>query len=541
MEKFLEKYHKLFFLVVAIFLLYPTFQKGYIFLLDWTVRPDVSLADIDWKINSVVTIIYYILASIFSFGIFQRIYLFAIIFFLGLAGFRLAKSTNNIFARYFAGIFLIFNPFIYARLIEQPGIALGSLFFFWFLIYFLEYLEEEGKSDKKILLSSIFAGLAIASFAHSVFFVAISIVIFLFFKYLKDKDWQSCLITFLIIFNIVIFLNYNWLFSFAAGNNNGAGGVQSFSISDAEAFRTKEIIGESVYPTVLALQGYWGEYEDRFVSITENPTWFLAFLLIFLLSIFGFLKLWKSNIFAKSLLILFAIAYVLAVGVASPIFKPLALFLYEHVPLYIGLREPQKWVVVLVFVYAYFGSWGIKFLWDTKKLEGYRLEIGILAILLPIIFSFSMIKGMHEHFAPHEFPVEWQEAKAYLDNNSSANKILFLPWHLYMEFNFAGKNVVTPAKGFFGKNIIQGNNTETGKVYSHSLDPQTLTIEKYVLKKGSGDEENYYASFSEDMKKMGIQTVMLAKTEDWHDYAWLDRINVQKVLENNKLIIYKIL
>ena len=539
MKKIFEKYYWIIFAFLAILLLYPTFQNGYIFLLDWTVRPDLSLADADCKVDSIVRIINYGLASIFSFGIFQRIFLFAIIFFLGLAGFRLAKNTGNIFARYFAGIFLIFNPFIYARLIEQPGIALGSLFFFWFLIYFLEYLEEKEKS-KKIWLVSIFAGLTIASFPHSAFFVATSMVVLLAFDFFKNRDYKIVLKTALIVGIAVILLNGNWLFSFASGTGGGVGGMRSFSLDDAKAFRTKTFGGHSVYYAVLSLQGYWGEYEDRFVSIRENPAWSLAFLLIFLLSVFGFSKLWKANTFAKPLLVLFAIAYVLAIGIASPIFKPLANFLYDHLPLYIGLRESQKWVAVLVFVYAYFGSWGIKFLWETKKLKGYRLEIGLLAVLLPVTFSFSMIRGMHQHFAPHEFPVEWQAAKEYLNKNFSTGKILFLPWHLYMEFDFAGKNVVTPAKGFFGKNIIQGNNTETGKVYSHSVDEETLAIEKYIARKDNPAESIDYADFSKDMQKLGIRMVMLTKTEDWQEYSWLDRMSLKKVLENDKLIIYEL-
>ena len=539
MEKFLEKYHKLFFLAAAIFLLYPTFQSGYIFLLDWTVRPDLSLADVDWKADSIIRIINYGLASIFSFEIFQRIYLLATIFFLGLAGFRLAKKTNNIFAQYFAGIFLIFNPFIYARLVEQPGIALGALFFFWFLIYFLEYLAEKEKGWK-IWPVSILAGLTIAAFAHSAFFVATAMVVLLAFDFFKNRDYRIVLKTALIIGIVVILLNGNWFFSFASGTSGGVGGMRSFSLDDAKAFKTKTFGGHSVYYTVLALQGYWGEYEDRFVSISENPAWSLAFLLIFLLSVFGFSKLWKADIFAKPLLLLFLIAYVLAIGIASPIFAPLVNFLYDHLPLYIGLRESQKWVAVLVFVYAYFGSWGIKFLWETKKLKKYRLEIGLLAILLPIIFSFSMIRGMHEHFAPHEFPIEWQEAKEYLNENFSAGKILFLPWHLYMEFDFAEKNVATPAKGFFGKNIIQGNNTETGKVYSHSVDEQTMKIEKYIARKDNPAGNIDYKNFSEDMEKLGIRMIMLTKTEDWQDYSWLDRMNLKKVLENGKLIIYNL-
>ena len=540
MEKFLEKYHKLFFLAIAIFLLYPTFQSGYIFLLDWPVRPDLSLADVNWKVDSIVRIINYSLASIFSFEIFQRIYLLAIIFFLGLAGFRLAKKTNNIFARYFAGIFLIFNPFIYARLVEQPGIALGSLFFFWFLIYFLEYLAEKEKS-KKIWAASIFAGLAIATFAHSAFFVATAMVVLLAFDYLKNRDYRIVLKTALIIGIVVILLNGNWLFSFANGTNSGVGGMRSFSLDDAKAFQTKTFGGHSVYYTVLALQGYWGEYQDRFVSIQENPFWMIAFLGILLLAMFGLVRqIINKDHFATPLTLAAVVAYVLAVGIASPIFAPLVNFLYDHFPLYIGLRESQKWVAVLVFFYAYFGAWGIANFLQGERIRSFKYEWGLFFAVLPVIFSFPIVKGMHQHFTPHEFPAEWQTAKEYLNENFSAGKILFLPWHLYANLDFAQKNVVVPARYFFGENVIQGNNTEFGGVYSHSLDEQTLAIEKYVARKDNPAEKINYADFSKDMEKLGIQIVMLAKTEDWQNYSWLDRMNLKKVLENDKIIIYNL-
>jgi len=541
MEKFLKKYYKLFFLALAILLLYPTFQSGYIFLLDWSVEPNISLTDVNLETKSISWILYRLGAVVFSFGVFQRIYLFAIIFFLGLAGFRLAKKTNNIFARYFAGIFLIFNPFIYARMVEQPGIALGSLFFFWFLIYFLEYLEEKEKS-KKIWLSSIFAGLAIASFPHSVFFVATSTLVLLAFDYLKNRDYRIVLKTALIVGVVVILLNGNWFFSFASGTSSGVGGIRSFSLDDAKAFQTKTFGGHSVYYTVLALQGYWGEYQDRFVSIQENPLWMIAFLGIFLLGIFGLVRQFiNKDRLAMPLTLVAVIAYVLAIGIASPIFAPLANFLYAHFPFYIGLRESQKWVAVLVFVYAYFGAWGIANFLQWERIKSFKYEWGLFFAILPIIFAFPIVKGMHQHFAPHDFPVEWQAAKTYLQDNAGDAKILFFPWHLYANLDFAQKNTVVPARYFFGENVIQGNNTEFGGIYSHSLDEQTLAIEKYVARKDNPAEKIGYENFSEDMQKIGIGIVMLAKTEDWQKYLWLDRIGIRKVLENDKLIIYEIL
>ena len=41
------------------------------------------------------------------------------------------------------------------------------------------------------------------------------------------------------------------------------------------------------------------------------------------------------------------------------------------------------------------------------------------------------------------------------------------------------------------------------------------------------------------MKGLDVGMVILLKTEDWQKYSWLDRMNMKKVLENDKLIIYE--
>jgi len=539
MEKLLEKNHKIIFAVIAFFLIYPTFQRGYIFLLDWMALPNAGITDINWSFDSIGIILYKLLSVMLGFGIIQRIVLFAIIFFAGTAGFRLAKKTRNIYARYFSGLFFIFNPFIYARIVEQPNIAGGAVLFLWFLVYFLEYMEEKNK--QKLLLSSVFAAFSVSFSIHSIFFIGLAMAVVLFFDFMKSKDWKFCLKAFSVVFCFIIILNLNWMIYLVGGAEKGIGSIRNFSHEDIITFKTRDIGGISVCAAVLAMQGYWGENQDRFVSVQDNSLWFPAFLLIFSLSVFGLVKSWKTNSLTKPLAVLFGVAFVLAVGVASPVFKPLALFLYDEVPFYIGLRESQKWVVVLVFVYAYLGGWGIKYIMDMKRMKNYRGEIGIFCVILPVLFSFSAILGMHNHFTPHEFPSGWHEAKKYLVENPSDGKILFLPWHAYMKFDFAEKNIINPARSFFGKEIIQGNNTEFKEVYSHYFDEQTLTIEKYVLKKGDGEEKINRQNFLTDMEKIGVEKIILAKAEDWKNYLWIGEVNgAEKAMENNGIIIYEL-
>ncbi|MFA4817345.1 MAG: hypothetical protein WC608_01310 [Parcubacteria group bacterium] len=537
MEKYLKKYYRLFFLAVAVLLLYPTLQRGYIMLLDWMMEPNSALSDINFLTDGLGWMIYKLLAIVFSFGIFQRILLFAIVYFLGIAGFRLAKRTGNLTAQYFAGLFLIFNPFIYARLVEQINVIGGSVLFLWFLVYFLEYLEEN--RFRKLIWSSILAALAVSFFPHCIFLVVATFLVLAIFNLVREKNWKLVLKTALIFGGIIIILNGNWLYAISQ-NRGGTAVVKNFSQADWETFETSSAGGNSIYTTVLALQGYWGEYQDRFVSIRENPLWLPAFLLILCLSIFGLIKSWKNDIFVKPFLSLFLIAYILAIGIASPLTKPVAMFLYNHIPFYTGLREPQKWVMIMVFAYAFFASWGIKYLLEIKKIKDYRTEIGIFCVLLPIIFSFSAIRGIHGHFTPRQFPSGWYDAKKYLGENPADGKILFFPWHSYMEFSFAGKNIFNPAQPFFGKNMIQPNNTEFGQVYSHSFDEQTLAIEKYVTREDNPAEKISYVNFRQDMMRLGITKVILVKEEDWQKYAWFDTISMKKVLENDKLIIYNL-
>ncbi|MFA5993705.1 MAG: hypothetical protein WC823_01970 [Parcubacteria group bacterium] len=539
MEQFLKKYYSAIFFAVALLLLSPTLQGGYIFLLDWTVTPVVTWADIRWGSDPVTTIGVRLASMLISFAVWQRLFLLGIVFLLGLAGFRLARRTGNVYAQYFAGLLLIFNPFIYARLAEQPGIAAGSAALFWSAVYLLEYLEEVRM--KKLFWAAGCAGLAVAFFPHSLFLVALLVSVLLLFDYGRRRNLLFLGKSFFMLGAGVLLLNANWMAgSFLSQNTSRALAVAGFTAQDAQAFATRAIGGDSVYFTVLALQGYWGEYQDRFISVEDNPLWEVAFLLILLLAGWGIGKTWKKSLPTRALVVVFGLAWMLAIGVTSPIFAPVSLWLYDHVPFYLGLREPQKWVALLVLAYAYWGSWGVKYLLAWKGSANHRKIVGIFCIALPVVFSFSMLSGLHAHLTPHQFPAEWQAAKNYLIANPISGKILFLPWHQYAQLDFADKNVVVPAQAFFGPQIVQGNNTEFGEVYSHALDASTLTIEKYVSRKDYPAQNIPRADFSKDMQSLGIDRVLLAKTEDWQDYAWLDRIGIEKVLENDKLIIYKL-
>ena len=164
MNKIFKKYYWLVLAIIVSGLIYPSFQSGYIFALDWTIKPFITFSDIEWS-NPLGWILCDFFSIIFTFEIFQRIFLFFIIFLAGLAGFRLVKGTQNIYAQYFSGLLLIFNPFVYARVVEQTMIiGAGVVAFFWFWVFLLEALEEDNK--KKFFYSALIGALTVSFFAH---------------------------------------------------------------------------------------------------------------------------------------------------------------------------------------------------------------------------------------------------------------------------------------------------------------------------------------------------------------------------------------
>jgi hypothetical protein len=91
------------------------------------------------------------------------------------------------------------------------------------------------------------------------------------------------------------------------------------------------------------------------------------------------------------------IAWILSHG-NEGIFGQLSGVLYEIVPGYAGLREPHKWISVLVIVYTYLGAIGLGYSIDFFKSHHIKKWVlyTILAICLalPILYTPAMLFGL---------------------------------------------------------------------------------------------------------------------------------------------------
>jgi len=544
LQKLFVKKHQLIFLAAAALILFPTWQKGFLFFLDWGVHPYASLGDIDLWSQSLGKIIFAWGGIILPYGLFQKLALFGLIYFLGIGGWQLAETVlgeksgpEKIFwPGLFSGLFLIFNPFVYARLADgQWGVVAGILFLLFGLIYLIRFIRDKNK--KNFILTAVFMALSSMFTIHTIFFVPAVLLVFFSVAAYHEKKYAYFAGAFLAVMLAVVVLNANVLAGYAFGKSESAQVFSQIDENHLEAFNTADFDNTSIYFNVLSLHGYWGEREERFFSTqTRNYVWKPIWLILFLLMLYGAAKEIKKNKLVWPFLVLAGLAYVLTIGISDSVFRSFNQFLYDSLPFYKGLREPQKWSGVLLITYAALGALGLNNFLKLKETEKNASAWALGLIFLVLLYTNVMLFGFLGQLRPADFPPDWYAAREVIQKEKGNGKILFLPWHQYMEFGFAGKTIGNPAENFFGERIIQGDNMETSTAFTQSDRPESKIIEKHVYASERSAEE-----FCADLKGIQISQVILAKEDDWQDYAWIPKVNcLEKMSESENLMIFRL-
>lgn len=524
MEKFFAIKYKYVFLALAALILFPTWRSGYLFFLDWGVDPFLDFSDIDFWSHSLIRAVLMILATIFPFGLYQKVALFALMYFLGIGGWKLAETllpenendTPALIAKYFAGFLLFFNPFIYGRLADgQYGVVLSIFFILMLVVSLLRFSRSEEK--KYLFHSGLYSALAVMSMLHAVFFIIAACSVFFLFFAIRSGRYLKSISHFFAVISVAIILNANVIAGFMLQKNQAGQIVQNFDQQHLEAFDTAAFDNTSVYFNVLSLHGYWGEKEERFIS-TQNQDyiWKPIFVLLFTIFIFGaFSGIRAGRRETWILIALGAASFVLAVGISGDALRPINQFLYDNVPFYLGLREPQKWVGLLLICYAGLGSVGLSDFLRNKEIGKQAVVWGLGILFLLLVYTPTMLFGFLGQLKPSDFPADWYEMKK--DISAVEGKILFLPWNQYPVINFAGgREIANPAKAFFGDNVIQGDNMETSTVFTQSARPESRIIENVLFGDVVRPEK-----FAQDLKSIGISHIILYENGDYADYEWL--------------------
>jgi len=521
------------------------FKSGYLFFTDMVWGPNMVLPV--WTSGWIyLDLIIKGLSVIIPVSLIEKLFLTGVFGVILFGGYKIAQSFSKNKAILFLGsVFALFNSFVYDRLMYgQVGIILGYGFFlaaFGYLISF--YFEPLNK--KQLFLGSVFAGFSILFAPHFVFFLGLTYFVFgtlIFLKLFSEKRKKDLLKVsqyFLLGVLIVVLINFNWIFGVVTGSSQTERFVkETITEQDLEVFKTSGSSDSQVLNNVLLMSGFWGKDQHRYADLTKNEeNWGRSFYFLLPIIILGLIYNFKDkkkrglNI---GLILIYLVAFVLALGIALPITAKITLWLFNNVPFYKGLREPQKWVAVMIVVYEVLLVCGLTVLSKKKVVVKNKELLTFLLTFVIILQAPLMVWGGAGQVSPIEYPKDWYEVdKLIVQETNCESKILFLPWHLYMSFNWIGSIVANPSAKFFKCPMIYGKNMEFGGIFGHSTDSDEREVEEWVFNVGRTNllEEN----------KLNISYIILAKEIDWQNYLWLgNHHNVEFVKETENLIVYKV-
>ncbi len=553
--------------MLAFLILGPLFAPGYVLTTDMVFTPKIPMPEAignSYLIGSLLHFLNYLVPS----QIIQKILLFLVIFLAGEGMHRLAPAKSK-WAKYFAGIFYIFNPFVYSRfLYGHLFLLLAFALAPWFAkIVFAFFQKMNFRNALKV--GSFFALFGFVAI-HSVYFIFLFFAAcFLFHIFRNRNNKKEILKTFKLSFlaGLIFFIFSSWWLApailgksqtsqFIAGQINGR---------HFEEFKTDAGGKYGVVLNTAAMYGFWGDREGRYIAQKEfAPHWLAIYILILLIAFWGALAnstFWKKKktpeageaeeekreLYIGPMIIAGAVSLALAVGIACDGFAPLVKFLNNHLPLYKGYREPQKWAGLLILTYAYLGSLGAddlaarlqKLAASARSKFCRKLSLFVFPaffLLIPIAYSPGLFWGFHGQLKAVDYPASWYEANDLLNSDKDDFRVLFLPWRQYIELDFAGKIIANPAPAFFDKPVIAGDNMEMHDIYTQSVRPESKYIEGEIL----ANRENI-KNLGEKLLPLNVKYVILVQETNYLDYDFVaEQEDLELIYYKERMQVYRV-
>ena len=525
-------------LVVGVFFAKP----GYLFFTDYVVGPHMSPDPTSgWFYADTL---FSFLSHIISAAFLQKCIFVFLSYLLLVSGNKLAERfTKNTVLIILGGLFAFFNPFVYERMMYgQVGVLLGLGFCIMGFAHFIDFLQD--KKYTGLSFAGLFFGFAILFSNHYIFIILLLVILsFVFFWRVWSEHMHSQIFwKHIAIAGVAILLiNGLWLIStFAVHGNAKQGLLSSINQTELQSF---EISGNTSFDSLklgVMMSGFWGKDQHRFIDVTQiRAIWGRGFILLvpfFMIGIYVFLSEKKRRNFGIFLLLIFLCSLFLALGVKSPATSGVTEWLFKHIPFYVGMRETQKWISLVVLVYIVFLTAGLEWLYDRHSKGTERYICSAVVGLAIIMQAPLLLFGFAGQVSPVQYPVDWQSANQLIvsQDTSCAGTSLFLPWHMYMSFSWIHAVVQSPAKQFFTCPVVQGTDVEWGAVYDDSGNPQSVAVESWINSAGTAQDPL--------VKEIpSLQYVILAKEADWEKYAWIDTLPyIHLVFDGPTVRVYRI-
>lgn len=422
-----------------------------------------------------------VLTNIFGMVLISKLYFvltLALAGWLGRAWVRFFDTSSPI-VEGLAMVFFMMQPWIYERMMTQPTIAMGMVLVGWGMYWIAVAMIRPQASYRAFIFSGIAMGCALANMSHATYMIVLIYGMFcLFFA----RSWRDARGVF-IAGSIILMANLNWMLAPLWGVGNAATSIDAFTETNVTAFLTRATPPLSTTVSNILLYGFWGEMKHFARPDAISPYWYLAGFGIIGISLWGIILLmrrsWKLG---AGLSIIGLFSLILGLGVATAWTRPIMEWCYAHLPLFMGYREPQKWIGLLGWVWGI--GWIMALLWCSRSAWGQRFfqygGIGLLVCLLAL-WSPGMPLGFHGQLTTMRYPPELMEAKNTLQADNPG-KVLVLPWHSYMACSWTNKRIIANLMQIYMAPLrtTTADNIEMTTLYTNSTNPESQMIEKFL-------------------------------------------------------------
>lgn len=527
------------YLGLSLAVMLPLLLPGFILTLDMAFTPELRMPE-QMSSSYLFNAALHYLDVLLPADIVQKIMLLSILVTSGLGMHYLvrhiqqAKDGANEFAlwgAYIAGFLYMINPYTYSRFMAgQYAVLLGYALLPVFVRALLRFFAVP--TLRRSLIASGWLTLVGIVSVHTLGLAAVfmlaSLAVFAW-RCRKNSTITLNAVGYGLI-GIAVFIAASgyWLFPLLDGSSNQGQAIAQFSTSDQAAFQTGGGSVASKLGNVLQLQGFWAEAEGLYLLPQDQlPGWAFIVVLIWILIGAGAVWLWRRQRAIAALFIVSGLAAVVLAITGAGNFAALA-----------GFREPHKFIGLLALAYALFAGMGAitVLAWAKKRRSDIAVSAAVVAVLLTIaLFTPTMYWGFAGQLSPRHYPDDWYQMNDALNKDLDNFKVLSLPWHLYTHYQFAGRVIVNPSDRFFDKPVIVSNELEFKDASPTFPDTNKTLLSKQILPAANGGQ-----TFARDLNDLGIKYILLAKTYDYTDYAYLDhQPGLKLVNETQNLKLYR--
>lgn len=520
--------------LVALAIMLPLFKPGFILTLDMVFTPTLGLPDAitsSYPFHAFLHALNILIPA----DIIQKLLLLAILLFASIGMHRLIrllspKAQEIDWGIYLASIFFAINPFTYSRFMAgQYSVLLGYALLPWFVRLLLKFLNRPNLVGGLKLgsLAAVIGALSIHTLGAIAITSAIAVVIMIW----RFKHKMAGYLKFgAVALGLFVLLSSYWLVPLTLGQGKTADIISEFTVADTEAFETRGGNPAVRIGHIIRLQGFWVEDRGQFLLPQDRAIlWGLMALVIFALVIYGAVRLWQKN---KPIAIFFAASGLVALLLAAGIFGPVG----DKLLLMTGVREPHKLVGLLALTYGVLLAFGVNGLLARMR-EKNETAYGLAAVILlivPFLFMRVMFWGFNGQLTPREYPKDWFTVNNQLNKDMDDFGVLFLPWHQYMHFDFAGRIIATPAPQFFGKTIVASSDPELDGASGGQQDERSRAVASLIK---TGEDE---PMFADKLAAQNIKYIILAKDLDYREYEYLDDLpELERVGNYDDVVLYE--